>query len=104
MTLNTLCLPGMASRSHRLSLCRLSLCRAAHCLSLGATPTFAVMALLTAIHGGAMPGMICSATQDASPLSGMVPMYVLMSVFHVTPWLKLISGWRTGAHPIGFTH
>jgi hypothetical protein len=24
-------------------------------------------------------------------LSGMVPMYVLMSAFHFAPWLKLIS-------------
>ena len=27
----------------------------------------------------------------ASPLSGMVPMYLLMSAFHSAPWLKLIS-------------
>jgi hypothetical protein len=24
----------------------------------------------------------------------MVPMYLLMSAFHLPPWLKLISGWR----------
>jgi hypothetical protein len=35
---------------------------------------------------------------DASPLSGMVPMYVLMSAFHLAPWLKLISSRRSGAH------
>jgi hypothetical protein len=28
---------------------------------------------------------------DASPLIGMVPMYLLMSAFHLAPWLKLIS-------------
>jgi hypothetical protein len=33
----------------------------------------------------------------ASPLSGMVPMYVLMSVVHLAP-LKLISHRRSGAH------
>jgi hypothetical protein len=41
--------------------------------------------------------MLCSAAQDASPLSGMVPMYLLMSAFHLTPWLKLVSKRRSGA-------
>ena len=35
-----------------------------------------------------MPDMICSAGQDASPLTGMVPMYLLMSAFHLAPWLR----------------
>jgi hypothetical protein len=65
---------------------------AADLLVLAAAPTFAGMAVLTGILGG---GMICSATQDASPLSGMVPMYVLMSAFHSAPWLKLISSLRS---------
>jgi hypothetical protein len=65
-------------------------------LSLAAAPTFAIMALLTGIHPAGMPDMLCSATQDASPLTGMVPMYVLMSAFHCSPWLKLISR-RRGA-------
>jgi hypothetical protein len=34
--------------------------------------------------------MLCSAA-DASPLSGMVPMYLLMSAFHLGPWLKMMS-------------
>jgi hypothetical protein len=65
-------------------------------LSLAAAPTFAMMALLTGIHGGGMPDMICSAAQDASPLTGMVPMYLLMSAFHLTPWLRLVSRRRSG--------
>jgi hypothetical protein len=63
-------------------------------LSLAAAPTFAVMALLTGILGGGAPDMLCSAVHGASPLSGMVPMYLLMSAFHLSPWLKLIAGGR----------
>ncbi|HYV87839.1 MAG TPA: hypothetical protein VFA91_04625 [Candidatus Polarisedimenticolia bacterium] len=65
---------------------------AAGLLSLAATPTFAIMALLTAVHGGGMPDMICSAREGGSPLTGMIPMYVLMSAFHLAPWLRLLSG------------
>ena len=60
-------------------------------LSLAAAPTFAVMALLTSVFGGGSMDLLCAAAQDTSPLSGMVPMYVLMSVFHLTPWLRLIT-------------
>jgi hypothetical protein len=70
---------------------------AAGWLGLAAAPTFAIMALLTGVLGGGAPDMLCSAAQDASPLGGMAPMYVLMSAFHSAPWLKLISGRRTGA-------
>ena len=61
---------------------------AADCLSLAAAPTFAVMALLTAVLGGGPLDMLCGA---ASPLTGMIPMYLLMSAFHAAPWLKLMS-------------
>jgi hypothetical protein len=61
---------------------------AANRLRLAAAPTFALMAVLTALPGSGMPDVLCAA---ASPLSGMVPMYVLMSVFHAPPWLKLLS-------------
>jgi hypothetical protein len=63
---------------------------AADWLGLAAAPIFAIMALLAGVAGGA-PDMLCSAAHDASPLSGMVPMYVLMCAFHSAPWLKLIS-------------
>lgn len=66
-------------------------------LSLAAAPTFAIMALLTVVVGGGPVDMLCSAAHDASPLTGMVPMYVLMSIFHAAPWLKLIAG-RRGRH------
>jgi hypothetical protein len=61
--------------------------RAADWLALAASPTFAIMALLTSGLGGGPAEMLCSA---ASPLSGMVAMYLLMSAFHAAPWLKLI--------------
>jgi hypothetical protein len=64
---------------------------AADWISLAAAPTFAIMALLTGVFGGGPMDMLCSAARDASPLSGMVPMYVLMSAFHLAPWLRLIS-------------
>ena len=70
---------------------------AAEWLSLAAAPTFAIMALLTAVLDGGPLDVLCSAAQDASPLTGMVPMYVLMSAFHSAPWLKLIFGRRSAA-------
>jgi hypothetical protein len=67
---------------------------AADFLCLAAAPAFAIMALLTGVLGRGQPGMLCA--PDASPLSGMVPMYVLMSAFHSAPWLRLISSRRSG--------
>jgi len=66
---------------------------AADWLSLAAAPAFAVMALLTGIFGG-KPDLLCAALQGTSALSGMVPMYLLMSAFHLAPWLKLINSAR----------
>jgi hypothetical protein len=59
---------------------------------LAAAPTFAIMALLTGVLGSGQD-MLCSAAQNASPLNGMVWMYMLMTAFHSAPWLKLISGY-----------
>ena len=64
---------------------------AAGWLSLAAAPTFAVMALLTGVQSSGQPDIFCSAMHNASPLGGMVPMYVLMAAFHLSPWLKLIA-------------
>lgn len=55
-------------------------------LQLAATPIFAAMALLSAYD--ADDGMICS-MQGSSMLTGMVFMYLLMSLFHLGAWLKL---------------
>jgi hypothetical protein len=61
-------------------------------LCLAATPTFALMGLLTGLMGSPMDGL-CSSAHGAL-LSGMVPMYLFMSAFHAPPWLKLIFGRR----------
>lgn len=66
-------------------------------LCLAAAPIFALMALLSGIPGGGSPDILCSAAPHASPLTGMVPMYWLMSAFHAAPWLRLISKGRKGA-------
>lgn len=70
---------------------------AADFLYLAAAPTFAIMALLTGVLGGGSPDGLCSIV-SASPLSGMVPMYLLMSAFHSAPWLKIISSRQGGTH------
>ncbi|TFV78912.1 hypothetical protein E4K64_06985 [Bradyrhizobium frederickii] len=62
-------------------------------LSLAATPTFAIMAVLTAMAGGGPADMLCAAGQG-SLLGGMVPMYLLMSAFHSSAWLRLMAGRR----------
>jgi hypothetical protein len=99
MTPSTLYLPKVVSRGDRLAALR-----AADWLSLGAAPIFAFMAALTGILGGGAHEMLCSAASHTSALSGMVPMYVLMSTFHFASWLKLISRWRSGARAAGLTH
>jgi hypothetical protein len=66
-----------APRQDRLKL------RADRWLSLAAAPTFAIRALLS--------GAMAAAPDASTPLTGMVPMYVLMSAFHSPPWLGLFS-------------
>jgi hypothetical protein len=65
---------------------------AADWLGLAAAPAFATMALMTGAFGSSMEPL-CSA--HGSLMSGMVPMYLMMSAFHVGPWLKLMVGWRS---------
>ena len=70
---------------------------AAGWLALAAAPTFAIMALWTGLFSG-QPDTLCMGMQDASPLSGMALMYLLMSAFHAATWLRLISSRRSGVH------
>lgn len=59
------------------------------CLGLAPTPTFALMAWVSAVGS---PGMaICSAASAFAPINDMALMYLLMSFFHLSPWLKLLS-------------
>ena len=58
-------------------------------LALVASPIFAGMVVVTGMSGGNTAEMVCSA-QHMSPLTGMATMYVLMSAFHVAPWVRLI--------------
>jgi hypothetical protein len=55
-------------------------------LALAASPTFAAMGLITAETAAAMP--LCSAG-GILPVDGMTAMYLLMSLFHLPPWLGL---------------
>ena len=85
----------VALRGERLAAAALG---AADWVCFAAAPTFAIMALLAGVLGDGAQDTVCSAAQDASPLSGMVWMYMLMSAFHSAPWLKLISGRQNGVH------
>lgn len=59
-------------------------------LRFAASPSFTIMALLTAVFDSGAPSVLCS-TASGATLNGMAPMYLLMAAFHLGPWLKLIS-------------
>jgi hypothetical protein len=63
-------------------------------LSLAAAPTFAAMALVSASSPG--DPMTCIMAPQASPLTGMAAMYVLMCAFHLAPWIRMLAGRRGG--------
>jgi hypothetical protein len=64
--------------------------RTAACgLALAASPTFALMAWVTARQAPMMP--LCAPGMGILPVDGMTTMYLLMSLFHLSPWLKLAS-------------
>lgn len=69
--------------------------RASRWLGLAAAPTFAVMALTTGLSEARASVTICGPVPDGSPLGGMTLMYLLMTGFHLGPWLKAAS--RQGA-------
>jgi hypothetical protein len=63
-------------------------------IGLAAFPTFTLMALASATD--APRTAICAVTSDI-PIHGMAWMYLLMSLFHTPPWLKL--AFRQPNHP-----
>ena len=63
---------------------------AAGWLALAAAPSFALMAWIAA--NDAPPTALCSSGSSILPIDGMTAMYLLMSLFHLSPWLKLASG------------
>jgi hypothetical protein len=65
-------------------------------LSLAPTPTFALLALLSASHETSLQSLLCS-SGHSSPFTGMVFMYLLMSVFHSTPWIRVMRKLWPGA-------
>ena len=65
-------------------------------LRFAAAPTFLIMALLTAMPDRGLSDAFCSAAGNPLP-GGMVTMYLLMSAFHLAPWLKLVSRRQTVA-------
>ncbi len=62
---------------------------AAAWLAYAASPTFALMAWISA-HD--VQAMFCASGPGILPIGGMAFMYVLMSLFHLSPWLKRASG------------
>lgn len=56
-------------------------------LALAATPSFAAMAWITA----ASPAL-CLSAPGPLPLDSMAMMYLLMALFHLPPWLRLLPG------------
>lgn len=65
-------------------------CGAVCWLGIAASPTFALMAWISARDGP--QNMMCSSPLDLTPIGSMAWMYLLMSLFHVSPWLKLALG------------
>lgn len=56
-------------------------------LCLAAAPTFAGMAWLSTGDATAL----CSSGSGMPAMDGMTSMFLLMSLFHLPPWLRLVS-------------
>ncbi len=59
---------------------------AARLLALAAAPTFALIGAASALAPDSPLAGLCSAGERG--LSGMAPMYLLMSLFHLGAWLR----------------
>jgi hypothetical protein len=67
---------------------------AAGWLGLAASPSFALMAWIAA--NDVPRTALCGLGSSMPPMGSMTAMYLLMSLFHLSPWLRLASG-RPGA-------
>ena len=56
-------------------------------LSLAAAPVFSALALAATLSGGPADAL-CTVSREASSLGGMAPMYAVMAVLHLGPWLR----------------
>ena len=72
-------------------------CAPARWIGLAAAPAFALMAL-GSVLAGTRADALCGAMQGASPLFGMRAMYMLMAVFHLPPWVRLLYAARQAAY------
>lgn len=79
---------GMASEDGGIS----AILRMVRWLPFAASPIFALMALVTGISDAGRANTICLTADDTSYFNDMVVMYLLMSFFHLPPWLKALSG------------
>ncbi|MGJ4916400.1 hypothetical protein ACQR10_18510 [Bradyrhizobium sp. HKCCYLRH2060] len=66
-------------------------------LRYAAAPTFALMAVLNAMARDGRSDVICSAMPAGAPLGDMTVMYLLMSAFHLVPWVRRMRRWITRA-------
>jgi hypothetical protein len=60
-------------------------------LCLAATPTFAIMALMTGVLGGGPDGYALLDRAWVSTDRNGPDVYIVMSAFHLAPWLKPLS-------------
>jgi len=56
-------------------------------LALAAAPTLALMAGIAANDA---PAALCASGSRLMPIDSMASMYLVMSLFHLSPWLKLV--------------
>jgi hypothetical protein len=63
---------------------------AGNVLGLAASPSFALMAVASASNAPAH--LLCSSPSGPLSFGSMAAMYLVMSLFHLSPWLKLFPG------------